>query len=163
MLRTSLFSILVIILASCVGTSNVIPPHHAESIPEDASVVVIKSKVSADSSYEAVYSELGHRGFGFHNTNQANSLTTSPLDIGEGTTVQIRVFVEDNGSGSTVRLRGAWGLTGQMASAFSAGFGSSVSGASTNRAQWTRGRPKRAFAEIVDVAYTVDIGALEFE
>lgn len=150
--RALVFALSALLLSSCVTTE--IPDDLAAEIPDGATAVELTSGQPPSDYYRTLFRELRRKGFTISEDNaEMLSMTTGFREVGQETTLQVSVFVEEIPSGSRAVIRGRWGITTTMAAAASAATGGSVSGGSAERAEWDgSGRSKAAFGEMAELA-----------
>ena len=157
------FVLFVLILSSCVTTSN-IPTEVSTEIPDDANAIELYSNDSPSDFYKTIYQHLASEGFSISQENsEMGTLSTGFKEVGQETTLKIDVFVENNDNGSKATLRGSWNVTSSMGAGITAATGASLGGTSAERASWDQsGRPKVAFGEMAVIAKDIEYQQLEY-
>lgn len=171
-------SIILVLLAfpliACVTVNN-IEDRVANSIPEDANAVLIFSPLSVNAAYDEAYLKLAKAGYTIIQEHKNDgdlfaTFTTMPNSIGQGTILVVKALVEPIAEGSSIVLRGNWGLDSQTSASIGA-VSTSISGVATTYSQssvvepavWKGvGRPKLAFAELVKISESLTSFEVQF-
>lgn len=161
--RALVFALFALLFSACVTTD--IPDDLAGEIPDGATAIEVTSSQTPSDYYRTLFRELRRNGFTISEDNaEMLSMTTGFREVGQETTLQVSVFVEESPSGSRAVIRGRWGITTTMAAAASAATGGSVSGGSAERAEWDgSGRSKAAFGEMAEIVRGFPHQDLEYQ
>ena len=135
-----LLFIALLTFTGCVSASQTVDESVASEIPEGANVINLYSDMEPAKYYDTIYSQLAREGYEIAASDDERlTLSTGPRDVGQETTLALRLFVEEAAASearSRAMLRGRWGVSGTFAAGMSAGFGAGIDQNVGEPAEW---------------------------
>lgn len=144
-IKLSSIVLLVFILSSCVSTSDVIDDTMANRIPEESSVFIIHTEKENQDLFDEITKKLVRDGYRIEADKDLLTIETEGVDIGESTFARYTLYIEDG----SVTGRANW-MIGSQAHAMATVLSGVNMNANWEKAEWTTGRPKRAYASLID-------------
>jgi hypothetical protein len=151
---TPLLASLCLLLASCSNAREMVDPEVRSEIPEGATAVKITVAEPPAEVYRTIYQALAREGFEISEENEKmGTLSTAMKDIGEGTTMAVSVFVEEQEGQTVATMRSKWFLTGAASAGMAAMTGVSADGGNAQQSTWgNTGRGTQSFGRLAEIA-----------
>ena len=149
--------ILLFLFTGCVSSSDLLDEHMTRGVPDNASVFIIYSDNDDQSLFDEISRQLVRDGHRIETDSELLTIETEGVDIGQSTFARYTLFIEDG----AITGRANW-MIGSQAHAMTTALSGINMNANWEKAEWTTGRPKRAYASLVDFMLQFEHSSHEF-
>lgn len=154
----SLILILLFLVSSCVSSTGVLDEDLVRAVPDKSSVFIIHTESDNQVLFDNITRQLIRDGNRLQANNELLTIETEGIDIGQSTFARYTLYIEDG----TVTGRANW-MVGTEAHAMSTVMSGVNINANWEKAEWSMGRPKLAYASLIDFMMQFEHTTHEFQ
>lgn len=156
--NASLLILISLLMVSCVNSKDLLDAKISNQIPEDAKTMILELDQPDEEAYKEISRMLIRRGDRIETDDEYLTITTEGIDVGQSTQSRYTLYIEDG----KLFGRADW-RPGTAAHAMATSLSGVNMETNWETADWSTGRPKRAYASLVSFMSDIPHKTYNFE